>query len=102
MIWVTKISLEIETDASSGVAIAMRRGLGRVRHLDVRCLWLQHLIAKKVLKISKIPGLENVADVGTKLLDRKTLYKHLHTIGVRRLRHGTLMNINDEVNKRFD
>ena len=30
-----------ETDASAGRAMATRRGVGRVRHLDARLLWLQ-------------------------------------------------------------
>ena len=29
-----------ETDASAGRSVATRRGVGRVRHLDARLLWL--------------------------------------------------------------
>ena len=35
-----------ETDASAGRAKATRRGVGRVRHLDARLLWLQQLCAE--------------------------------------------------------
>ena len=39
-----------ETDASAGRAMATRRGVGRVRHLDVRLLWLQQLCAEGVVE----------------------------------------------------
>ena len=37
-----------ETDASAARAMATRRGVGRVRHLDARLLWLQQLCAEGV------------------------------------------------------
>ena len=45
-------------DASAGRAVATRRGVGRVRHLDARLLWLQQLCAQKAwFKFE--PGLES-------------------------------------------
>ena len=85
----------IETDSSSGKSIALRRGLGRVRHLDVRALWLQQLVAARAVQIQKIPGAENRADVGTKLLDAKTLRRHLHSLGMRRFVNGEILDIED-------
>ena len=41
-----------ETDASAGRAMATRRGVGRVRHLDARLLWLQQLCAEGVVESS--------------------------------------------------
>ena len=46
-----------ETDASTGRAMAARRGVGHVRHLDARLLWLQQLRAETWLKFE--PGLES-------------------------------------------
>ena len=40
-----------ETDASTGRAMATRRGVGRVRHLDARLLWLQQLCAEGVVQV---------------------------------------------------
>ena len=40
-----------ETDASAGRAMATRRGVGRVRHLDARLLWLQQLCAEGVVQV---------------------------------------------------
>ena len=52
-----------ETDASAGRAMATRRGVGRVRHLDAR---LSSCAQKAWFKFE--PGLEhNEADLGTKI-----------------------------------
>ncbi|CAK0878447.1 unnamed protein product [Prorocentrum cordatum] len=85
----------IETDSSSGKSITLRRGRGRVRHLDVRALWLQQLVAARAVQILKIPGAENRADVGTKLLDARTLRRHLQSLGMRRFVNGELLDIED-------
>ena len=45
-----------ETDASAGRAMATRRGVGHVRHLDARLLWLQQLCAEGVVQVRARPG----------------------------------------------
>ena len=55
-----------ETDASAGRAMATRRGVGRVRHLDAR-LWLQQLCAESVFQVRARPGEHNEADLETKI-----------------------------------
>ena len=62
-----------ETDASAGRAMATRRGVGRVRHLDARLLWLQQLCAEGVVEVRAKPGTHNEADIGTKMVDLKRL-----------------------------
>ena len=42
-------NVECETDASAGLAMTTRRGVGGVRHLDARLLWLQQLCAEGVV-----------------------------------------------------
>ena len=53
---------------SRRVAKAMinRDGVGGVKHLDVRALWLQQEREKNGLKVRKVPGERNPADLGTK------------------------------------
>ena len=36
-----KVGLRLNTDASAAVGIAMRRGVGKVKHIAVSQLWLQ-------------------------------------------------------------
>ena len=69
------VSLEIRlrTDASAAKAIASRKGCGKVRHIDVATLWVQEKVANKEVKLVKVPGSEDLADILTKHVDRSTL-----------------------------
>ena len=50
-------------------AMVTRRGVGRVRHLDARLLWLQQLCAEGVVQVRARPGEHNEADFETKMVD---------------------------------
>ena len=62
-----------ETDASAGRAMATRRGVGRVRHLDARLSRLQQLCAEGVVQVRARPGELNEADLGTKMVDLRRM-----------------------------
>jgi len=61
-------NITLKSDSSSGRSISLRKGCGKVRHLQVKYLWLQHEVFDKTLKIDKVKGTDNPADVGTKYL----------------------------------
>ena len=61
-----EMKLLIHIDSTSAIGTASRRGLTRIRHLDVRFLWLQSACAEKRLELRKCPGEENCADANTK------------------------------------
>ena len=50
------------TDATTGKAIAARRGPGRVRHIDVSNLWIQEKIADESIGLQKIKNVYNPGD----------------------------------------
>eukprot|EP00971_Amphidinium_carterae_P038265 752050-Amphidinium_carterae.1 len=54
--------IELQMDASSALAIASRAGLGRVRHMEVKFLWLQQLIASRRVVAVKVPGASHTPD----------------------------------------
>ena len=58
----------MKSDSSAGRAISLRKGTGKVRHLQVKYLWIQDALFEKRLAIDKVKGTENPADVGTKFL----------------------------------
>ena len=60
------VKITINTDASAAVGIANRRGLGKVRHIDVCQLWIQDHVARGTIKLVKIGGNDNFADSLTK------------------------------------
>lgn len=72
-----RIQIQINTDSSAARGIAMRRGVGKVRHLEVRTLWLQDQVEHGGTRIMKIPGDTNTADVCTKYLEGQRLQQLL-------------------------
>ena len=60
--------VKLGTDSSAAKSFVNRRGLGRMRHLEIRDLWLQREVSKGLLEVSKIPGEKNPADLMTKIL----------------------------------
>ena len=64
------MSGEVRSDASAAIGIVHRQGLGKVRHIEVQNLWLQEHVASGKLKVSKVAGEANPADLMTKFLSR--------------------------------
>ena len=61
-----KMRVRLWVDSSAAKSIASRIGLGRVRHLEVKFLWLQAIVRDKRLEVRKVHGAQNPADVLTK------------------------------------
>ncbi len=56
------------TDSSAAKSIAQRAGVGKVRHLYTRALWLQAEVKLGRLNMLKVGTEDNVAAVGPKAL----------------------------------
>ena len=69
------ISTDSSTDSAAAKAFVSTRGLGRMRHLEVKDLWMQELVRDGRLRVAKIRGDRNPADVLTKYLDRATVIR---------------------------
>ena len=61
-----EMNVQAFVDASAAVGIACRRGLGKVRHIELDQLWLQSQVARGRVRVYKVPGEENIADSLTK------------------------------------
>ena len=48
------IGVKVKTEASAAKGIASRKGLGKVRHIDVSQLWLQDKVSKGEIVIEKV------------------------------------------------
>ena len=64
--WNMFYKADIMADASAALGIIGRTGLGKLRHIDTSYLWLQQESIKKKLKMGKVKGIENPADMKTK------------------------------------
>ena len=65
--------IEIKVDSSAAHAFFHRRGVGRMKHIDSRILWLQDLTAAGGVRLKKIPRTQNLADMLTHTPSAKEL-----------------------------
>eukprot|EP00973_Karenia_brevis_P034320 4734258-Karenia_brevis.AAC.1 len=70
------------TDSSAAESFVYRRGLGKMRHLEIRDLSLHKEVSDGLLEISKIPGKDNPADLLTKILGIKEIVHRLENVYV--------------------
>ena len=73
-------TVTLNTNASAAIGVASRRGLGKVRHIEVSQLWLQQRVANGGLSVQKVDGISNVADALTKHLGKGPLSSHTQSV----------------------
>ena len=76
------IVIEVATDSSGAKSFASRRGTGRIRHIEVRWLWLQQAVAEGRFRMRKVLGAKNPADVCTKYLTLSEAKEKLRAVNV--------------------
>ena len=77
-----KCNIIIHTDSTAGKSMASRHGLSKkTKHIHLRFLYMQDLILSGLIKIKKIAGTLNPADVFTKYVNKETLNRHMPTLG---------------------
>ena len=75
------LKVRLRTDASAAKGIATRRGLGKIRHIEVHQLWLQEKVTRGEIEVMKVKGEGNLADALTKAMDGPGIRKHLSLTG---------------------
>eukprot|EP00971_Amphidinium_carterae_P241184 4788299-Amphidinium_carterae.1 len=73
--------IELYTDSSAALGISQCAGTGKVRHLDLRLLWVQDGLKEGLFCIMKINSAQNTGDLGTKPLGAMVINKHLRAMG---------------------
>ena len=74
---------QLYADASAALRIAMRDGAGKLRHINVRSLWLQEKRLRSELAFNKIAGEDNPADGLTKHVRQELAQKYASSTGIR-------------------
>ena len=69
------------SDSSAARAFSQRIGLGRMRHIQTRYLWLQERVKEGHLRVLPIRGKNNPADLLTKALSGVKRQKFMKTLG---------------------
>ena len=60
-------------DSSAAIGISSRRGLGKVRHIEVNQLWLQEHVAIGKIFVQEVPGQTDISDCLTKHSSREKI-----------------------------
>jgi len=97
-------TLELLTDSSAARGMAMRQGVGKVRHLAVRYLWVQAYVKKGLFTVRKERGEDNPADIGARHVPKGTMDKHMSATGLvvraGRVKHGPQLTVDVEAMSR--
>ena len=68
---------DLFADASAALSIAKRQGVGKMRHINVKSLWLQEKAVQLLLRYNKVKGEDNPADGLTKHVRQELIEKYL-------------------------
>ena len=63
-----QVPVRVWTDSSAALGISSRSGLGKLRHLETHTLWVQEKVRTGAIKVLKVRGEVNPADLFTKHL----------------------------------
>ena len=70
--------VHLYTDSSVAMGMVARKGMGKVRHIEVSELWIQDAVRNKVLTVNKAKGDDNPADILTKYIEQGKIHQHCH------------------------
>ena len=69
--------LSHSVDASACKSLIMKKGVGGIKHVEAKNLWIQEAVAKKKIAVHNIPRASNVADALASYSPGPTLRKQL-------------------------
>jgi len=76
------VPVRLWTDSSAAIGITSRQGLGKLRHVDTKTLWLQQAARTGRVEIRKVAGLVNPADLLTKFsLSKERISELIRLLG---------------------
>ena len=70
-------------DANAAIGIVQRRGLNKLRHVELDVLWIQEQQARRLLPLRKVPGPRNPSDMMTKNVDQAHIELYLDLLNLR-------------------
>ena len=81
--WSEHVVPMLYSDSSSALHVVKKRGPGRMKHIELRCLALQQRREEKRLLFGKVGTEENVSDMLTKPMTKERLIKLASMVGLR-------------------
>ena len=80
-----RVSLPLRAwaDSTAAIGICARSGLGKLRHINTQCIWLQSNVRSKAVELRNVKGTENPADVITTVLPANQMRVYCAGLGQR-------------------
>ena len=76
-----EVKIVVHIDSSAAIGVLQRKGISKIRHLDVADLWMQSAIQKAQIAVQKIEGAANDADLLTKPLTAHAIADIMERMG---------------------
>jgi len=76
------LPIHVMMDSAAGKIMSLRRGKGKVRQLEIKQLYLQHLSNAQRVKLHKAKGKDNKSGGGTKPMTARQIEKFYDWLGV--------------------
>lgn len=76
------VRMKLSLDNTAARHILQRSGVGRVRHLSCRLLWIQQHVKDRKLETASIPTKQNTSDLATKKLSKDRMEYLMYLVGV--------------------
>ena len=92
--------IQLFTDSSAANSFVSRRVLGKMKHLEIRDLWLQREVGLGKVIVHKVDGPRNPADLMTKFLKRWEIELRLKLMGIR-VEWSDNLKLDDQINSLF-
>ena len=71
------MKVKMYADSSAAIAIAKRKGAGKLRHINIGLLWIQEKTETEEIVVKKVKGVSNPADMMTKAINKDKLEKYM-------------------------
>ena len=79
-----ELGITLFCDSSAATGACHRQGVGKMKHLSCRQLWLQEMVNGKKVHMVKIPRAENPSDLLTHHWTQSEAILHLRPVSIRR------------------
>ena len=70
-------------DANAAIGIVQRRGLNKLRHVELDVLWIQEQQDRRLLPLRKVPGPRKPSDMMAKNVDQAHIDLYLDLLNLR-------------------
>ena len=78
--WGIELEAKLLVDSSAAIGVVGRKGNGRLRHVKVGMLWIQERAENGDIRVEKVLGENNPADLMTKYLTATKIEAHMEKL----------------------